>query len=974
MRTAAEIRRTFIDYFKLKAKHTEVPSSPVVPLDDPTLLFTNAGMNQFKDVFLGRGTRDYTRAVDTQKCIRAGGKHNDLEDVGRDVYHHTFFEMLGNWSFGDYFKKESIEWAWDLLTNVYGLPKDRLYATYFEGNAQAGLQPDLEARDLWLQYLPADRVLPGNMKDNFWEMGETGPCGPCSEIHFDRIGGRDASMQVNSGDPDVLEIWNLVFIQFNREVGGVLRPLPAKHVDTGMGFERLVSVLQDKRSNYETDLWLPLFAAIQQATGAKPYGGVLEDNADISYRVIADHVRCLSSAIADGAAPGSDGRNYVLRRILRRAARMGHQYLAAKGPFIHAVVPAVVQSLGEVFPELRTQGARIASVILNEEIAFGRTLERGLELFAQAAHRAAGNNNTMTAQDAFSLHDTMGFPIDLTEVMALERGLRVDEAGYEALMETARYISRAGGVAEHRITLTPDAIEKLKTLGVKPTDIYPKYAARAVTSCVEAIWDGQHLQQHAESGTLVAVITRRSCFHAEGGGQVADTGRIVADHPGATLSCAMSDVDRMVGGVHSAAENTLGLILDGQSSGGARDRHDAVEFTVESVFDEAGFVLHIGRVTRGRLNCGDRVIMDLARGHRKHVAAHHTCTHLLNWALREVLGDEVQQRGSLVADDRLRFDFSFGRAMTHDEIAKVEQLVQGAIAGNLKVDAVDAPLAQAKSIVGVRAVFGEKYPDPVRVVSIGATVAELLANPSNPAWRACSVEFCGGTHLAESGETKKFALLGEGALSAGVRRMQALAGVPAQAAYAAAEKLHERLLAAHHLQGDAMIEEAAAITTASQELTLPASARHALQAPLEALRAQSKNARRQGEAAGRLAAVAAMHALLAQAQGFILIAKIDDADAAALMAALDVAKSKVPDTAVLLVSADAANGKVSIAARVPQALIAKGLKAGDWVKGTAQACGGSGGGKPDLAQAGGNDAAKIGEALDAARVLAAKCV
>jgi alanyl-tRNA synthetase len=762
-----------------------------------------------------------------------------------------------------------------------------------------------------------------------------------------------------------------VFIQFNREQGGALKPLPARHVDTGMGLERLVSVLQGRRSNYDTDLWTPLFAAIQKATGARPYGGVLQDNVDISYRVIADHVRCLSSAIADGAAPGADGRNYVLRRILRRAARMGHQYLGAKGPFIHQVVPAVVESLGGVFPELKARQAHVTQVIHDEETAFGRTLERGLELFAQAAERAKAAHGVIGAEDAFRLHDTMGFPVDLTSVMAQERGLKIDQAGYEALMRKARETSRAAAGSEHRITLTPDAIEKLRTLGVKPTDIAPKHAARAVTSRVEAIWDGKHLQEHASGAEPVAVITRRTCFHAEGGGQVADTGMIVADHPGATLSCTMDEVDRMAGGVHAAADASLGMVGDMHAARGHGDTRDVAEFKVESVQEEGGFVLHIGRVTRGRLNRGDSVILDLARGHRRHVAAHHTGTHLLNWALRQVLGDEVQQRGSLVADDRLRFDFSFGRAMTHEEIAKAEQLVQQAIARNLKVDAADAPLAAAKAVNGVRAVFGEKYPDPVRVVSIGATVAELLADPSNAKWRQCSVEFCGGTHLTSSGEAKRFAIVSEGALSAGVRRVMALAGVPAEAAFAAAKGLHERIAAAGTLEGAALVDEASAITTLSQELTLPASEKHALQAPIEALRERAKAARREGESAGREAAVASMHGLLASVSGHALVAQIDNADAPALLAALDVAKAKTPETAVLLVSPDPTAGKVAIAARVPPSLIAKGLKAGDWVKAAAQACGGSGGGKPDLAQAGGKDVTKVAEAIAAAKALAA---
>jgi alanyl-tRNA synthetase len=624
-----------------------------------------------------------------------------------------------------------------------------------------------------------------------------------------------------------------------------------------------------------------------------------------------------------------------------------------------------------VFPELKARQAHVTQVIRDEEAAFGRTLERGLELFGQAADRAKTGKGVISAEDAFRLHDTMGFPVDLTSVMAQERGLKVDEAGYDALMGRARETSRAAAGGEHRITLTPDAIEKLRTLGVHATDIKPKYLGRAVTSRVEAIWDGRHLQEHASGTEPVAVITRRTSFHAEGGGQVADTGMIVADHPGATLSCAMHEVDRLIGGVNAAAEGALGLVGDVATSQPGHSG-DVAEFKVESVQEEGGFVLHIGRVTRGRLNRGDSVILDLARGHRRHVAAHHTGTHLLNWALRQVLGDEVQQRGSLVADDRLRFDFSFGRAMTAEEIAKAERLVQEAISRNLKVDAAEAPLAKAKSIAGVRAVFGEKYPDPVRVVSIGATVGELLADPANAKWRQCSVEFCGGTHLTSSGEAKRFAIVSEGALSAGVRRVLALAGVPAEAAFAAAKGLHERISAADRLDGQALVDEASEITALSQELTLPASEKHALQAPLESLRDRAKAARRQGEAAGRDSAVAAMHTLLDKHAGGSLVAQLDGADAPALLAALDVAKARSPDTAVLLVSPDAAAGKVAIAARVPQSLIARGLKAGDWVKAAAQACGGSGGGKPDMAQAGGKDVTKVAEAIAAAEALAAK--
>ena len=945
MHRAADIRKTFLEYFAQHAGHTIVPSSPVVPHDDPTLLFTNAGMNQFKDVFLGRGARNYKRAVDTQKCIRAGGKHNDLEDVGRDTYHHTFFEMLGNWSFGDYFKKDSIEWAWDLLTRVYGLPKDRLYATYFGGSKEAGLEPDMEAKTLWEQFLPASRVLPGNMKDNFWEMGETGPCGPCSEIHFDRIGGRDAAAMVNASDPDVLEIWNLVFIQFNRENGGKLTPLPAKHVDTGMGLERLVSVLQNKRSNYETDLWTPLFAAIQAATGAKPYANTLTDPADIAYRVAADHARCLCSAIADGAAPGNEGRNYVLRRILRRAARMGHQHLGARGAFLHKVVAAVCDSLGDVFPELRAQQKRITDIIRDEEIAFGKTLERGIELFEVAAKAARAAGGVVSAQDAFRLHDTMGFPIDLTQVMAQERSLTVDDAGYQELMERARETSRAGTQDAARITLTPDAIEKLRTLHVAPTDETPKFAGNSCTSRVEAIWDGKHLQEKLEAGIASAVIVKRTCFHAEGGGQIADTGSILTEHSGAAVPTQ-------------------------------RDTVDAVEFEITDVQNEAGYVLHIGHVRRGVLRRGDSVIMDLKKPRRHLVAAHHTATHLMNWALRETLGQDVQQRGSLVADDRLRFDFSFTRAMTNEEISAVEKLVMAHINNNSVVDAVNAPLDQAQKIAGVRAVFGEKYPDPVRVVSIGATVEQLLADPTNAKWRGVSVEFCGGTHLLFSKEAHSFAIMSEGALSTGVRRITAVAGVAATTAIQTANNLSARMEQARALQGAALNTEVSEIGQLMQSLPIPHSHKQQINSTLDALRDLAKAARRESESSTREATLATMQQLItAHEQACAtdaFIALLENADAPALLTALNMAKTKLPQTAILLAWPDAAEGKVSIVACVPAPLIAKGFKAGDWVKIAAQVCGGGGGGKPDMAQAGGKDPSKTAEALDAARAHAKK--
>jgi len=939
-RSAAEIRSAFIDFFRQKAGHTFAAGSAVVPFDDPTLLFTNAGMNQFKDVFLGRGSRAFTRAVNSQKCIRAGGKHNDLEDVGKDVYHHTFFEMLGNWSFGDYFKKESIDWGWELLTEVYGLPKDRLYATYFGGNQAAGLAPDDEARELWCAHLPANRVLPGSMKDNFWEMGETGPCGPCSEIHFDRIGGRDAAKLVNSGDPDVLEIWNHVFIQFNRETGGTLKPLPAKHVDTGMGLERLVSVIQGKRSNYDTDLWSPIFDAITRTTGARPYAGSLTDPTDIAYRIIADHVRCLTAAACDGAGPGSDGRNYVLRRILRRAARHGRQTLGMEQPFVHLLVPAVVETLGGAFPEIAAGAAKAAQTIRAEEELFGKTLGRGIALFDESAERARQSaGGTISAEDAFRLHDTWGFPVDLTEVMAAERGLRVDVAGYETLMERARETSRAGSQDGARMEMPPDAMAKLAAMHVHPTDDSARDLGHPMRARIRALWDGKRFCEALETGDMGGIVLDRTCFFAESGGQEPDKGDI-----------------------RTSAQ--------GESGSGT-----AGHFEVRDVQRFGDFVLHIGRVAHGAVHCDSDAEIMLHHERREHIRANHTATHLLNLALRTALGEDVQQRGSLVAADRLRFDFASPRALTAIEAQQVEMQVNASIAANLPVSIGTLPLAHAKTVTGVRAVFGERYPDPVRVVSIGASVADLDRTPTDPRWGTLSIEFCGGTHLKSTGSASSFILLSEGASSAGVRRCFGLTGGPAREAAETARQFSARVEAALHLDGEALLTEAAEIVRAEAALTIGMCARHAITPRLEALRERTKDVRRKMEGSTRDEAVTQIRSLTeAHVAGDTrrpLIAVIRGADASALMAALDSSRAQLPETPILLLSPDAESGKVAIAATSPAWAIAKGLKAGDWVRTAAQACGGSGGGKPDTAQAGGKDVTKVTEAVEAARAFAA---
>ncbi|XP_026402527.1 alanine--tRNA ligase-like isoform X1 [Papaver somniferum] len=713
---ANRVRETFISFFQQK-DHTNWPSSPVVPVNDPTLLFANAGMNQFKPIFLG--TADprtdlgkLKRACDTQKCIRAGGKHNDLDDVGKDTYHHTFFEMLGNWSFGDYFKTQAISWAWELLTQVYKLPADRIYATYFGGDEKLGLETDNEARDIWLKFLPPARVLPFGCKDNFWEMGDTGPCGPCLEIHFDRIGNRDAASLVNNDDPTCIEIWNLVFIQFNREADGSLKPLPSKHVDTGMGFERLTSILQNKMSNYDTDVFMPIFYAIQQATGARPYSGKVGaddvDKIDMAYRVVADHIRTLSFAIADGSRPGNEGREYVLRRILRRAVRYGSEVLKGQEGFFSGLVRVVVELMGDVFPELRHHEVNIRNTIAEEETSFGRTLLKGIEKFKKAAQDLEGK--VLSGQDAFLLWDTYGFPLDLTQLMAEERGLLVDAKGFEDAMEEARNRSRSAQTKQvgGAIVMDADATSELHKRGVSPTnDNYKFIWNKNHQSVVKAIYNGAEYMTSASVGDEVGIIMETTSFYAEQGGQIFDTGSIVCS---------------------------------------------SRSFQVCNVQVFGGFVIHIGSFTgeTGKISVGDKVTCKVNYNRRALIAPNHTCTHMLNYALKEVLGPHVDQKGSIVLPEKLRFDFSHGKPIPPNDLRKIESTVNKQIDDEMDVYATEETLADAKRINGLRAVFGEVYPDPVRVVAIGRKVEDLLADPDNKEWLTISTEFCGGTHISNT--------------------------------------------------------------------------------------------------------------------------------------------------------------------------------------------------------------------------------
>ncbi|HBS29574.1 MAG TPA: alanine--tRNA ligase, partial [Phycisphaerales bacterium] len=859
-------------------------------------------------------------------------------------------------SFGDYFKAEAIQWAWELLTVVWGIDPGRLYATYFEGSKSEGLEPDREAYDLWQRFLPKSRILPGNMKDNFWEMGDTGPCGPCSEIHYDGRTDPERArspghLHVNQSNPDVIEIWNLVFIQFNRTGPGAggLKALPARHVDTGMGFERVTRVLQGKSSNYDTDVFTPLFGAIKRVCRAPDYTGSLLSPADTAYRVIADHARTLTIAITDGAEPGNEGRGYVLRRILRRAVRYGRQTLGVPGVFLAELVPTVVESLGGAFPELKQNPQRVFDIIKDEEEAFGRTLTNGLALFEKAAVGAtagAAAAPCITADDAFRLHDTYGFPVDLTQLMAEERGMKVDVDGFHRLMEEAREQSRAGARGEGeagaggRLALGTDQVAKLRSLMVRPTDDSEKFSAKKIRARVLAIWNGENFDEHVLASHTrptdrFAVVLDKTSFYAEMGGQAADHGRI-------------------------------NVFREARSS--VRDAAHLGEIHVEDVRAFGGFVAHIGRVVKGEVRVGDEVELRVDQNRRRQIASNHTATHLLNHALRETLGGHVDQKGSLVAPDRLRFDFSHTGPVTDDEARRIDALVQQAISADRTVYAEVVPLAEGKKVAGLRAVFGETYPDPVRLVSIGAPVADLLADPKSDRWLAVSAEFCGGTHLASTAEAGGFAILSEEGVSKGVRRLTAVTGEGAAHALKAAEALASRLTGASELDDRYLPAEAAALAAEIDHAGLPLAQRAGLRRRLAPLQERVKQIHKQEAGAERERAVSVARELAEQDEGMVIVYEIPaGSDRTALMSALDAVRARHPQSAILLVSADAPEKKVTIVASVPQPLIERGLKAGDWVREASAVVGGKGGGRPDAAQGGGTMPHMSHEAVIAAK-------
>jgi alanyl-tRNA synthetase len=863
---AAEIRKTFLEFFQSKG-HTIVASSPVVPGDDPTLLFTNAGMNQFKDVFLGFDKRPYSRATTSQKCIRAGGKHNDLDNVGYTARHHTFFEMLGNFSFGDYFKKDAISFAWELLTEHFKLPKEKLWVTVYS--------EDDEAYEIWNKVVgvPAERIVrigdnKGGryMSDNFWMMGDTGPCGPCTEIFYDHgpdVAGGPPGSPDEDGDR-YIEIWNNVFMQFNRTEDGVMHPLPKPSVDTGMGLERITTVLQGKHSNYEIDLFQNLLAAARAAVSAA--GGEGFDPGSPSLKVIADHIRACSFTVADGVIPSNEGRGYVLRRITRRAIRHGYK-LGARTPFFHKLVAALAAEMGDAYPELRQQDKRITEVLKTEEERFFQTIANGMEILDGAL---ATGVKQLDGETAFKLHDTYGFPVDLTADVCRERDVTVDQAGFDAAMTRQREQARAAGKFKMAAGLeysgAPTVFhgyDHLTQEGAKVTAVYV---------------DGASVQQ-ANAGDDAVIVLDNTPFYAESGGQAGDSGEL---------------------------RNGTSRVL--------------IEDTQKIQADVFG---HHGRIVEGSIKVGDTVTAKVDADLRAKTIRNHSATHLMHLALRKVLGDHVQQKGSQVTAERTRFDFAHNAPLTEEEIREVEALVNAEILANEDTSAQVMDLESAQKS-GAMMLFGEKYGDEVRVLSIGS-----------------SKELCGGTHVKRTGDIGQFKIVAEGGVAAGVRRVEAVTGANA-------------LSYAQGLEGT--VKGLAALLKAA-----PAEVPSRVAAAQEQIRALEKE-------------IAALKGKLASSQGDELLAKavdvkglkvlaatLEGADAKTLRETMDKLKDKLKTAAIVLAAVD--GGKVQIAAGVTADSTGK-VKAGELVNFVAQQVGGKGGGKPDMAMAGGTDASGLPKALD----------
>jgi alanyl-tRNA synthetase len=869
MMTSADIRKAFLDFFRSKG-HQVVPSAPIVVKNDPTLMFTNAGMNQFKDYFLGNKAAPNPRVADTQKCLRVSGKHNDLEEVGVDTYHHTMFEMLGNWSFGDYFKKEAIEWSWELLTKVLQIPIDRLYVTVFEGDDKEGLPVDEEAATEWKKWIAPERILLGNKKDNFWEMGDTGPCGPCTEIHVDTRPDEerqqvDGKTLVNADHPQVIEIWNNVFIQFNRLKDGSLQQLPARHVDTGMGFERLVRVLQQKSSNYDTDVFSGTINAIEQITGKK-YSASDAGKPDIAFRVNADHIRAISFTIADGQLPSNTGAGYVIRRILRRAVRYYYTYLEYQQPLLYQLVPVLAKQFQEVFPELQQQEAFVSKVIREEEEAFLRTLEKGLKRIEDIITASQG---TISGKDSFELYDTYGFPFDLTQLIASEKGLKVDEQGFTAEMQKQKERSRAA-------TATDAGDWTILAEGSSEFIGYDSLETRASLL--------RYRKVKTKGKEAWQLVLDKTPFYAESGGQAGDTG--VLEFDGQQVS-----------------------VVD------TRKENDLIIHIVDRIPEEIPSVLS-ARVDRSK---------------RQSSAAHHSATHLLHAALRKVLGTHVAQKGSLVNADYLRFDFSHFSKMTSEEIRAVELLVNEKIRENIPV--VIRYMGRDEALqTGAMALFGEKYGDVVRVVTI------------DPSY---SVELCGGTHVGSTGELGLFKITSEGAVAAGVRRIEAVSGLAAE------QFINEQLDQLQQVKESLKNPKdlAKAVSTLNEENV-------SLRKQMEKIELAQLMGLRDKLAAG---------AESVNGVNFIG-ARVEVSSADAVKKLAFELKQQVTGHAIVLVAN--IEGKAAVALAFDEALVEKGLDASQLIRQkVAPLIKGGGGGQKTLATAGGQDVSALQQVIDAIKAL-----
>jgi alanyl-tRNA synthetase len=906
--SGAKIRQDFLDFF-LEHRHTIVPSSSLVPGGDQTLLFTNAGMVQFKDVFLGTDKRPYTRAVDSQKCMRVAGKHNDLDDVGRDNTHHTFFEMLGNWSFGDYYKKEAIAWAWQLLTDVWELPKDRLWATCFK-DEKGEIPPDEEAADEWRKQPGIDpsHILYFGRKDNFWEMAETGPCGPCSEIHIDR-GLSYCDMQhvpghvcqVNHECKRFLELWNLVFIQYNRLGPSTLEPLPARHVDTGMGLERIVSVLQDTPSNYQTDLLFPLIQELQKLTGDSDEQ---RERNFTPYRVIADHTRACAFLIADGVVPGNIGRNYVCRMIIRRAARFGSKLGLVK-PFLAHVAEKVIQIYGDFYPELTRNRATILTNLTSEEERFQRTVESGVTRLENLLSKLEHDHEIiLPGEQAFDLYATYGLPLEITRDIARERNLDVDENGFRTAMEKHRLASGAGEAFGSQGGEDVDIYRELfKTLvdqnQLSPEGVrYDPYSWLEVKAPLLALVNNCQTVPSAHAGDMIEVLLPETGFYVESGGQVSDTGTILSE--------------------------------DGKSW----------EIRVSSMRKPAaGIIVHIAEVLHGEPKVGDPAIGRVDIRRRQDIMRNHTATHLLHAALRQVIGEHVRQAGSLVAPDHLRFDFTHPQAITASEMEKIEAAVNNIILGGYRLNISLKPLQQAIN-EGATALFGEKYGEIVRNIRINAgdTGAGIARVP-----QVISNELCGGTHVDQTSDIGLFLITSEGSAAAGIRRIEAVTG---REAYALA---HTRL--------NALKQSASLLDTHPEDVPARTSQ---LLSELETNRRQLVELRR----SQALENFKIQLENLPQVKGVpVLAINLPDTDPDTLRVLSDQFRQRYPSGVAVLASVSE-DGKPVVITAVTEDLQKHGFNAIDLVKYVSGFLGGGGGGRPSLAQAGGKDASKLAEALE----------